>query len=337
MSKGDTLALFLMKRNGPQRDLLLQVATAVKIIARQVNRAGLAGVLGAAGGTNVQGEAVQKLDVLANETFVTALSSIGCLAGIASEEMEGIWQVASSNPEYVFLMDPLDGSSNIDVNLGIGSIFSVHRKISPGPEAALSDFLQPGRRQVLAGYCLYGGSTMLVVTMGEGVYGFTLDPDIGEFRLSHEAIRTPKTGLYYSANEGNASGWEAPMRQYVETMKAKGRSARYVGSLVCDFHRNLLKGGIFLYPADRKNKQGKLRLLYEAAPLAFIMEQAGGAAVTGAQQGSASQAILDVVPESLHQRTPLIIGSANDAPAAPAEGGMLRSATDIGELAAKRR
>jgi fructose-1,6-bisphosphatase I len=315
MNKGDTLGVFLMKGNCPAAlvGLLLQVATAANLISHQVSRAGLAGVLGAAGGTNVQGEAVQKLDVLANETFIAALSAAlsptGVLAGIASEEMEGILQVASPDPEYVFLMDPLDGSSNIDVNISIGSIFSVHRKASAGRDATLSDFLQPGRRQVLAGYCLYGGSTMLVVTMGDGVHGFTLDPDIGEFRLSHEAIRTPKTGLYYSINEGNASGWEAPTRHYVEKVKAEGRSARYVGALVGDFHRNLLKGGIFLYPADRKNKRGKLRLLYEAAPLAFIMEQAGGTAVTG---GPESQAILDVMPESLHQRVPLIIGSTDD-------------------------
>lgn len=305
---GIPLELFLRQRSCPeaQMRLLLQVATATKAIAHQVNRAGLVGLAGAAGGTNVHGEGVQKLDMLANDTFVAALASTGDLAGIASEEMEEILPIAASHPEYVFLMDPLDGSSNIDVNISIGSIFSVHRKIRAGSEAALEDFLQPGCRQVLAGYCLYGSSTMLIYTLGDGVHGFTLDPDMGAFRLSHEEIRTPKTGPYYSVNEGNSPRWETALQREVEAMKAEGRSARYVGSLVADFHRNLLKGGLFLYPPDRKHKQGKLRLLYEAAPLAFIIEQAGGAASTG------TLAILDVRPESLHQRVPLIIGSVDD-------------------------
>ncbi len=310
----DTLGLCLMEQNVPvaERSILLQVATAAKMLSRQVHRASLAGIVGAEGRTNVHGEAVQKLDMLAHDLFIAALLPVGCLAGIVSEEMEGILQTPSPHPGYLFLMDPLDGSSNIDVSVGIGSIFSVHRKTDPGQEATLADFLQPGRRQILAGYCLYGSSTVLVYTTGNGTHGFTLDPDMGEFRLSHNTIQVPKTGPYYSINEGNTAGWEMATQRYVSAMKTEGRSARYIGSLVADFHRNLLKGGVFLYPSDQKNKQGKLRLLYEAAPLAFVVEQAGGMASTG------RMAILDVPPESLHQRTPLIIGSADDVARAEA-------------------
>ncbi len=293
---------------GDLTDLLREIAAIGKIIGQAVNQAGITGILGEEGRTNVHGESVQKLDEFANQAFLSRLSNTGHIAAIASEEMEHIYPIPNPNlrGKYVLAIDPLDGSSNIDVNISIGSIFSIHRKISPGNAVSESDFMQPGRDQVAAGYILYGTSTMLVYTAGFGTHGFTLDPDLGAFFLSHESIHTPNKGAYYSINEGNSRGWEDGTRCYVEALKAAGRSARYVGSLVSDFHRNLLKGGIFLYPADRKNKQGKLRLLYEAAPLAFVSEQAGGLASSG------MTAIADIKPTSLHERTPLLIGSVED-------------------------
>jgi len=315
MEIGTTLTRFLLEAQrkypaatGDFTSLLVQITTAAKIISREVNKAGLIDILGYQGVTNVHGEAVQKLDQFANDTFLRTLCHTGHLIGIASEEMEGIYQIPDMFPKgkYVFIMDPLDGSSNIDVNISIGSIFSIHRRVSTGAVATMEDFLQKGREQVCAGYIIYGSSTMLVYTTGFGVHGFTLDPGIGEFLLSHEDIQIPSRGSIYSINEGNSALWESGMRAYIEKTRKGGKSARYVGSLVADFHRNLLKGGIFLYPADTKNKNGKLRLLYEASPLAFIIEQAKGKGTNG------HQPILDIVPETLHQRVPLIIGSPED-------------------------
>ncbi len=299
---------------GDFTSLLSEIATAGKVLSREVNKAGLIDILGYHGKLNVHGEAVQILDQFANDTFIKILQHTGHLIGIASEEMEDPYQIPDAYPKgkYVFLMDPLDGSSNIDVNISIGSIFSIYRRKSVGEHATMEDFLQKGRDQVCAGYIIYGSSTMMVYTTGAGVHGFTLDPSIGEFLLSHERICIPSRGSIYSINEGNESLWEDNVREYVKQVKKEGKSARYVGSLVADFHRNLLKGGIFIYPKDQKNKNGKLRLLYEASPLAFIVEQAQGKGSNG------HQPILDIVPEKLHQRVPLIIGSSEDVEAANA-------------------
>ncbi|HHL39806.1 MAG TPA: class 1 fructose-bisphosphatase [Deltaproteobacteria bacterium] len=316
MKTGTTLTRFLLEEQrkypgstGDFTGLFSELAVAAKIISSEVNKAGLINILGATGYTNVQGEEVQKLDDYANRTIIQMMEHGGHLAGMASEEMDEPVQIPERFPrgKYLLLFDPLDGSSNIDVNISVGTIFSILRKRSAG-ELTDGDFLQPGSEQVCAGYFIYGSSTMLVYTTGHGVHGFTLDPGVGEFLLSNEDIRIPERGKLYSINEGNASRWHEETRRYIEALKSDGRSvsARYVGSLVADFHRNLLKGGVFLYPADRKNKDGKLRLLYEANPLAFIVEQAGGAASTGRGR------ILDVKPSELHQRTPLIIGSRLD-------------------------
>jgi len=315
MEIGTTLTRFLLEAQrkyptatGDFTSLLVQVTTAAKIISREVNKAGLIDILGYQGVTNVHGESVQKLDQFANETFIRTLCHTGHLIGIASEEMEDVYQIPDIYPKgkYVFVMDPLDGSSNIDVNISIGSIFTIYRRVSKGPQATMADFLQRGREQVCAGYIIYGSSTMLVYTTGFGVHGFTLDPGIGEFLLSHEDIQIPSRGSIYSINEGNEESWDDGIRRYVHAARKAGKTARYVGSLVADFHRNLLKGGIFLYPADRKNQQGKLRLLYEASPLSFIIEQAKGKGIDGYQP------ILDIVPQKLHQRVSLIIGSPED-------------------------
>jgi fructose-1,6-bisphosphatase I len=299
---------------GEFTSLLSEIATAGKVLSREVNKAGLIDILGYHGKLNVHGEQVQILDQFANDTFIKILRHTGHLIGIASEEMDDPYQIPDAYPKgkYVFLMDPLDGSSNIDVNISIGSIFSIYHRKSVGAHATMEDFLQKGRDQVCAGYIIYGSSTMMVYTTGFGVHGFTLDPSIGEFLLSHEDIRIPSRGPIYSINEGNSSLWDEGVACYVKQVKKEGKSARYVGSLVADFHRNLLKGGIFLYPADAKNKNGKLRLLYEASPLAFIVEQAQGKGSNG------HQPILDIVPEKLHQRVPLIIGSSEDVEAANA-------------------
>lgn len=321
MELGTTLTRFLIERQrkypqatGDFTGLLSEIATAAKIISREVNKAGLIDILGYQGSQNVHGEKVQKLDLFANETFIKTLSHTGHLIGVASEEMEEIYQIPDPYPKgkYVLLMDPLDGSSNIDVNISIGSIFSIHRRKSEGPRATMDDFLQPGRNQVGAGYIIYGSSTMMVYSTGYGVHGFTLDPSIGEFLLSHEDIRIPAKGAIYSVNEGNAAIWSDGVKRYIEGVKKEGMTARYVGSLVADFHRNLLKGGVFLYPADSKNPRGKLRLLYEAAPLAFVVDQAFGKATDG------DRPILDIQPEKLHQRVPLIIGSPEDVARAEA-------------------
>ena len=299
------------KSTGNFTGLFSDLVVAAKIISRDVNKAGLINILGAAGYENVQGEVVQKLDEHANTAIVKTMEHAGRLAGMASEEVEEMIEIPEKFPRgpYLLLFDPLDGSSNIDVNVCVGTIFSIFKCPSDPGKASVKDFLQPGSAQVCAGYIIYGSSTMLVYTTGHGVHGFTLDPSVGEFLLSHEDIKTPERGRIYSINEGNTKVWHESTAAYVEKVKSDGRSGRYIGSLVADFHRNLLKGGIFLYPADKKNKDGKLRLLYEANPLAFIVEQAGGAASTGTER------ILDIVPTGptgLHQRVSLIIGSRLD-------------------------
>ncbi|MBI5560356.1 MAG: class 1 fructose-bisphosphatase [Deltaproteobacteria bacterium] len=287
--------------------LFSDLLVAAKIISREVNKAGLINILGEAGYSNVQGEEVQKLDEYAHSAIVKTMEHGGHLSGMASEENKGVIKIPDNYPRggYLLLFDPLDGSSNIDVNISIGTIFSIIRKDSAG-ETEEKDFLKAGKEQVCAGYIIYGSSTMLVYTTGFGVHGFTLDPSVGEFLLSHENIRMPEKGKIYSINEGNTKNWFPGTQRYIEAVKENGYSARYVGSLVADFHRNLLKGGIFLYPSDRKNAEGKLRLLYEANPLAFIVEQAGGRASTGKER------TLEIKPRKLHQRTSLIIGSRAD-------------------------
>jgi len=299
---------------GELSNLLYDIALACKIIAAQIRRAGLVNILGSAGVTNVQGEEQQKLDVFANETMKNALSHTGRVCVMASEEDQDVVPVPEQYPagKYAVLFDPLDGSSNIDVNGPVGTIFSIYRRVSLEGRGSLADVLQPGCRQVAAGYVIYGSSTMMVYSTGQGVAGFTLDPSIGEFLLSHPRIVTPRVGMYYSVNESNFGRWSKGIQWAVRGLhgdrpeEIKGKNSRYIGSLVADFHRNLIAGGIFLYPADTKNPRGKLRLLYECAPMAFIAEQAGGSATDGTRR------ILDIVPDDLHQRTPLVIGSRED-------------------------
>ncbi len=295
--------------------LLYDIALAAKIIARETSRAGLVQILGLAGKTNVQGEAQMKLDVFANQTIIRMNSYTGRLAVMASEEEPDIIPIPEGYPtgRYVLVFDPLDGSSNIDVNASIGTIFGIYRRRTPAGPGTVEDCLQPGRNLAAAGYIIYGSSTMMVYTTGNGVHGFTLDPGVGEFLLSHPNIRIPAEPKYYSANQGNEKYWSEGVRRFTRWLQGmdeenprKPLSARYIGSLVADFHRNLLEGGIFYYPQDYKdpNKpKGKLRLLYEAAPLAFIAEHAGGYASDGRRP------ILDIVPEALHQRTALFIGN----------------------------
>jgi fructose-1,6-bisphosphatase I len=302
---------------GDLSGLLNELIVAGKTISAEVNMAGLADILGMSGKTNIQGEKVQKLDEFANNTIKKRMSRCGYLCVMTSEEEEDIIPVAEGyEGKYTLAFDPLDGSSNIDVNVNIGTIFSVHRRRSAGGQGEKGDLLQKGRDQVAAGYILYGSSTMLVFTTGDGVQGFTLDPSVGEFYLSHPDIRTPVRSKYLSVNDGNRNFWPEKVRRYIDSLKEenkeKGRpySCRYIGSLVADFHRNLISGGIFIYPRDNKNPKkpyGKLRLLYEAAPLAMLIEQAGGRAITDDGVN-----ILDIMPDSLHQRVPLIIGSKPD-------------------------
>jgi len=296
--------------------LLVEIALAGKVIAGYVRRAGLVDILGAAGDDNPSGEQQQKLDVLANETMHQMLRWTGLLCVTASEEdPDPVPIPAELNPgKYVLLHDPLDGSSNIDVNVSIGTIFSVHRRVTPSGPGTLEDCLQVGSKQVAAGYVMHGSSTVLVYTTGAGVHMFTLDPTIGEFRLIGSDIKTPANGPYYSVNESYYHRWSDGYRHAVDVFKGREageetverKNNRYIGSLVADFHRNLLFGGVFLYPADTSAPDGKLRLLYEAAPLAFIAEQAGGAASNGRQR------IMDIEPTELHERTPLLIGSRDD-------------------------
>ena len=297
--------------------LLTQVAFAAKIISREVNKAGLVNILGFTGEHNVQGEAVKKLDVFAHNTMVEALEYSGHVCVMASEEAAEPITLPPAAPRghYVVLFDPLDGSSNIEASITIGTIFSIHRQTTAGTDGTMDDLLQAGKNQVAAGYVVYGSSTMLVYTTGQGVHGYTLDPSVGEFLLSHENIRIPQRGNTYSANEGNYQYWQPAMRRYMDYIHDKDPasqrpySSRYVGSLVADFHRTLLYGGIFLYPADAKDPKtptGKLRLLYEAAPLAFVTQEAGGRASTGVE------GILEIQPNTLHQRVPLVIGSPDE-------------------------
>lgn len=295
--------------------LLYHLAVAAKILHRSVNKAGLVDVLGEAGSMNVQGEDQKKLDVIANEQFINACRNSGECCGVASEENQEVLVFDSDlarNGNYIVCMDPLDGSSNIDVNVSIGTIFSIYRRLSPrGTEAQLSDFLQKGVNQCGAGYVIYGSSTMLVYTTGRGVFGFTLDPSIGEFCLSQVNIRTPEDGIYYSTNEGYLRQYSTGVCNFIsrcqgrnpEGGEEKALKGRYIGSLVADFHRNLLKGGIYMYPQTEASPSGKLRLLYECNPIAMLAEQAGGMAVDGHRR------ILEIEPKDVHERTPFYVGS----------------------------
>jgi fructose-1,6-bisphosphatase I len=298
---------------GVLTNLLYDLALAGKVIASKTTRAGLAEILGLTGDINVQGEEVMRLDRFADLTVTRLTDHTGRLAGMASEENPDILQIPEryQKGKYILLYDPLDGSSNVDFNMPVGTIFGVYRRKSEDGPVTLEDFLQPGRNLVAAGYISYGTSTMFIYTTGHGVHGFTLDPSVGEFLLSHPNIRIPSPPRYFSVNLGYQTYWSTGVQRYTDYLQgreggAKGLSLRYIGTLVSDFHRNLLAGGVFYYPADSKDPKataGKLRLLYEAAPLAFIAEQAGGYASAG--RGP----ILDVQPVSLHQRTPLFIGS----------------------------
>lgn len=319
-----TLPRFILERQkehpgatGEFSILLSQIALAAKIMAYQLLHSGLANILGKTGTVNVQGEEVQKLDVLANEVFLSALSFSGLVCTLVSEEMELAANLPGNSMDgrYVLLIDPLDGSSNIDNNGPVGSIFSIQRRINLNSPPSSTDLLQKGMRQVAAGYILYGPSTVLVYSTGNGVHGFTLDRRIGEFVLSHPDIRIPARGKTYSVNAGRYAYWHGWAQRYFEYVNAKDPSTnrpyslRYIGALVADVHRTLLDGGIFLYPADTSNPKrptGKLRLLYEASPMAYLMEQAGGRATTGTER------ILDIQPNHIHQRVSLILGSLED-------------------------
>jgi fructose-1,6-bisphosphatase I len=298
---------------GELTNLLYDIALGTKLVAAAIRRAGLVDILGSAGAVNVQGEEQQKLDVFANECMKNALSHTGRVCVMASEEDdEAIPIAAHPEAKYAVLMDPLDGSSNIDVNGAVGTIFSIYKRVTSGGVADVRDVLQPGNQQVAAGYVMYGSSVMLVYTTGQGVHGFTLDPTIGEFLLSHEQLTIPESGRYLSVNESNFPRWTKGAQAVVRAFHGenpavmKSKNSRYIGSLVADFHRNLISGGIFLYPSDTRNPKGKLRLSYEANPMAFIAEQAGGAATNGFVR------IMDIQPTELHQRVPLAIGSRKD-------------------------
>ena len=298
---------------GELSQLLSSIRLASKVVNREINKAGLADILGHAGSENIQGENQMKLDVFANDTFIRTLRSMGEVCGVASEELEDYISFDDnmhSSSKYIVLIDPLDGSSNIDVNVSVGTIFSIYRRISkPENTASLSDFLQPGNMQVAAGYIVYGSSTMLVFTTGHGVNGFTLDPSIGTYCLSHPNMKIPEKGKIYSINEGNYVHFPSGVKKYLKFCQAldiqsdRPYTSRYIGSLVCDLHRNVLKGGIYIYPTGTLSPNGKLRLLYECNPLAFIVEQAGGRATNGEQR------ILDIKPTELHQRVPYFAGS----------------------------
>ncbi|MGE4298610.1 MAG: class 1 fructose-bisphosphatase [Desulfovibrionaceae bacterium] len=303
---------------GQFTSLLNNLILAGKIISREVNKAGLVDALGSTGDINVQGETVQKLDEFANSILIHRMERAGVLCAMASEENAELIRVSDKFPQgdYILIFDPLDGSSNIDVNVNIGTIFSIHRRKSEsGTDVELSDVLQPGRNQVAAGYILYGSSTMLVYSTGAGVHGFTLDPSVGEFLLSHPDIRIPERGKIYSVNEGYWNYWDEPTCKAVQVFKdadagrSKPCSLRYIGSLVADFHRTLLYGGIFMYPMDYRDPdkpRGKLRLMCEASPMSYLVEQAGGMATDGINP------ILDIKPTEIHQRVPFFIGSPFD-------------------------
>lgn len=290
--------------------LMNRIALAGKMIARRLTRAGLVeDALGFTGRTNVQGESVKRMDVFANQVFISVFKQSGLVCRLASEEMEKPYYIPENCPlgRYTLLYDPIDGSSNVDINLNVGSIFAIRRQEGEDLDGSAMDLLQDGRQQIAAGYILYGPSTMLVYSLGHGVHAFTLDPSLGEFILSSENIQIPQHGPIYSVNEGNFWQWDESIRDYTRYMhRHEGYSARYSGALVGDFHRILFQGGVFLYPGTTKQPEGKLRLLYEAAPLAYLVEQAGGRASIGTQD------VLDVVPERLHERVPLFIGSRDN-------------------------
>jgi fructose-1,6-bisphosphatase I len=318
--KSKTLGQFIIEKQadfpyakGELSRLLRDIGIAAKIVNREVNKAGLVEILGETGDTNIQGERVKKLDVFANDQFIAALKAGGEVCAIASEENDDIIPVdseISKNARYVVAMDPLDGSSNIDVNVSVGTIFSIYRRTTLTGPGTIEDFMQRGTEQVAAGYIIYGSSCMLVYTTGKGVNGFTLDPSIGEFCLSHPNMQTPKMGNVYSINEGNYLHFPDGVKKYIKYCQEEDKvtnrpfSSRYIGSGVADIHRNLIVGGIYIYPTTTKSPKGKLRLLYECNPLSFILEQAGGKATTGVKR------IMEIDIKELHQRTPLFIGSA---------------------------
>ncbi len=317
-----TLARFIIEQErlhpeatGELSRLLHDLSLAAKVISLEVNKAGLADILGFTGDINVQGEEVKKLDIFAHRMLFNALDHGGHLCVMASEEEEDIIHIPSKFRlgKYVLLFDPLDGSSNIDANISIGTIFSIYKRVTPdGCPGTLEDCLQQGIKQVAAGYIVYGSSTIMVYSAGDGVHSFTLDPSFGEFLLSQENIKVPKKGKIYSINEGNYLYWHPGLKKYIKWLQEEDISSerpytsRYIGSMVADIHRNMLYGGIFMYPADSRNPSGKLRLMYECNPMAFIVEEAGGRATNGKKR------LLEIKPETLHQRTPIFIGSEED-------------------------
>lgn len=317
--KNQTLGEFIIENqedfaysSGELSRLINSIRLAAKVVNHEVNKAGLVDIIGNFGETNIQGEDQQKLDVMANETFIRTLTNREIVCGIASEENDDFITIAGSNNDhknkYVVLMDPLDGSSNIDVNVSVGTIFSIYRRITPiGTPVKKEDFLQPGNKQIAAGYIIYGTSTMLVYTTGNGVNGFTLNPALGSWYLSHPDIKFPETGKIYSINEGNYVHFPQGVKDYIkycqEEKDDRPYTSRYIGSMVSDIHRNMIKGGIFIYPRSSKSSNGKLRLLYECNPMAFIVEQAGGKASDGFRR------ILDIQPQELHERAPFFCGS----------------------------
>lgn len=320
-TKNQTLGEFIIENqsafrytSGELSRLLNSLRLAAKVVNHEVNKAGLVDILGAAGDVNIQGENQQKLDVYANEVFIQTLTKRNIVCGIASEEEDDFISINSQDEnhqnKYVVLIDPLDGSSNIDVNVSVGTIFSIYRRVTPvGTPVTIEDFLQKGSEQVAAGYIVYGTSTMLVYTTGHGVNGFTLNPAIGSFYLSHPNMTFPESGTIYSVNEGNYLDFPLGIKKYIkycqEEAEDRPYTSRYIGSLVSDFHRNMIKGGIYMYPKGSRNPDGKLRLLYECNPMAFLAEQAGGKSSDGYTR------TLDVQPTSLHQRVPFICGSKN--------------------------
>ena len=319
--KNQTLGEFIIENqtsfkysSGELSRLINSIRLAAKVVNHEVNKAGLVDIIGAAGDTNIQGEDQQKLDVYANEKFIQTLTKRNIVCGIASEEEDDFISINSQDEnnqnKYIVLIDPLDGSSNIDVNVSVGTIFSIYRRVTPvGTPVTIEDFLQKGSEQVAAGYVVYGTSTMLVYTTGDGVNGFTLNPAIGSFYLSHPNMQFPEDGTIYSVNEGNYIHFPQGIKNYIKYCQQeegdRPYTSRYIGSLVSDFHRNMIKGGIYLYPQSSKNPNGKLRLLYECNPMAFLAEQANGKSSDGYTR------TMDVVPTELHQRVPFICGSKN--------------------------
>ncbi|MBO6607713.1 class 1 fructose-bisphosphatase [Psychroserpens sp.] len=334
--KNQTLGEFIIENqssfkytSGELSRLINSIRLAAKVVNHEVNKAGLVDIIGTVGDTNIQGEDQQKLDVFANETFIKTMTKRNIVCGIASEEEDDFISINSQDEnhqnKYVVLIDPLDGSSNIDVNVSVGTIFSIYRRVTPiGTPVTLEDFLQKGSQQVAAGYIIYGTSTMLVYTTGHGVNGFTLNPAIGTFYLSHPDMIFPESGKIYSVNEGNYIHFPQGIKDYIKycQMEEGDRpyTSRYIGSLVSDFHRNMIKGGIYMYPKSSQNSNGKLRLLYECNPMAFLAEQAKGKASDGFKR------IMDIEPTELHQRVPFICGSKN----------MVETAEEFMELAQKK-